>query len=153
MGDLPVSPWTVLLRLERALPSAVRGPLDFFELSRFAFVLGSVDMSSSDSTVRGGRTREGRVIWCKVLEGKGKISWHYVRLARRGGAAVSFRRVSGGIEGGLANLRGGVPAVRQFPGNVWPRTILELARDCGYTSGISSGNSWPLRSALWRSGY
>jgi hypothetical protein len=29
MGDLPVSPWTVLLRLERALPSALRGPVDF----------------------------------------------------------------------------------------------------------------------------
>ena len=36
MGDLLVSPWTVLLRLERVLPSAVRGPVDFCVICRYS---------------------------------------------------------------------------------------------------------------------
>jgi len=84
-GDLPVSPWMVLLRLERALPAGVRGPLDFWALMRLEWTCDSVDMFylflPFDFRVEvWGTGWVGRFGY--GVEGKGRNKWRKLRMGK-----------------------------------------------------------------------
>src|ERR1039457_2213646 len=81
-------PWRRRLRLDAALPSSVRGPVDFLAFSRLALIWASVGLRGSFvfSIVLAGAC--GPVSTLTLWEGRGGFGWHLVQVPESNGAGI-----------------------------------------------------------------